>query len=122
MSIAIEITDANFEEEVLNSGLPVLVDFWADWCPPCRLMDPIVEALAAELAGRIRVAKVDSDACPDTAARFGVMSIPTLMVFQDGQPLGRVVGYQPKLVLQQKIEALLSPTGASVAGASGPGR
>jgi thioredoxin 1 len=122
MSIAIPITDANFEEEVINSGLPVLVDFWADWCPPCRLMDPIVEALAVELAGRIRVAKVDSDACPDTAGRFGVMSIPTLMVFKDGQPLGRVVGYQPKLVLQQKIEDLLSRAGASATAAPPPAR
>jgi thioredoxin 1 len=88
MSAAATVTDATFQEEVLDSHLPVLVDFWATWCPPCKLIAPIVEDLATEFAGRMRVTKVNYDDCPAIAARFQVMSIPTLMVFHDGKSVG----------------------------------
>jgi thioredoxin 1 len=108
MSAPVTVTDASFQQEVLDSHLPVLVDFWATWCPPCKLIAPIVEDFATEFAGRMKVAKVDYDTCPAIAGRFQVMSIPTLMVFQDGQPVGRLVGYQPKAALREKLERILS--------------
>jgi thioredoxin 1 len=108
MSNASNVTDTSFQEEVLDSRLPVLVDFWATWCPPCKLIAPIVEDFATEFAGRMKVTKVDYDACPAIAGSFQVMSIPTLMVFQGGQPVGRLVGYQPKAALREGLERLLS--------------
>lgn len=103
------ITDADFEAEVLGSSQPVLVDFWAAWCAPCRMVAPLVAELAVELNGRVKVVKLDVDSNPETPSRLGVMSIPTLILFKDGQPVERTVGYRPDLkrVLREKLEGLL---------------
>ena len=100
---AFQVTDSNFQSEVLSSSEPVLVDFWATWCGPCRMVAPIVEEIASEQNGKLKVAKVDVDANPQTAQQFGVMSIPTLIVFKGGQPVERLVGYMPKAKLMQAL-------------------
>src|SRR5579875_1182794 len=103
------VTDAEFETKVLSSDRPVLVDFWATWCAPCRMVAPVVEAVAADMGDRVRVLKMDVDANPETPARLGIMSIPTLIIFKDGQPAERMVGYRPNLrsLLEERLEALL---------------
>jgi len=98
-----ELTDASFEQEVLNSDQPVLVDFWAPWCGPSRMVGPVVEELAAENEG-VKVAKLNVDDSPNTAAGYGVSSIPTLMIFKGGQVVDRFVGVQPKSRLQDAID------------------
>jgi thioredoxin 1 len=103
----ITVTDASFAQEVLEADVPVLVDFWAAWCSPCKMIAPIVEELAGEFEGRVKVAKVDIDANPTTPGMFGVMSIPTLMVFRDGKPTERIVGYTAKPALKAKLDAVL---------------
>ena len=100
---AVAVTDNTFQSEVLSSSTPVLVDFWATWCGPCRMVAPIVEEIASENNGKLKVAKVDVDANPETAQQFGVMSIPTLIVFKGGQPVERLVGYMPKAKLMQAL-------------------
>jgi thioredoxin 1 len=100
---AVAVTDNTFQSEVLSSSTPVLVDFWATWCGPCRMVAPIVEEIASENNGKLKVAKVDVDANPQTAQQFGVMSIPTLIVFKGGQPVERLVGYMPKAKLMQVL-------------------
>jgi thioredoxin 1 len=107
MAAPLALTDSSFQHEVLEADLPVLVDFWADWCPPCKMIAPIVDDLVGEYQGRLKVTKADYDACPVTAGTYGVMSIPTLMIFRNGEQVGRVVGYQPKAALRNKIDALL---------------
>lgn len=105
---ALQVTDQDFDQVILNGGKPAMVDFWAAWCGPCRMIAPHVEALAQEYAGRAIVAKVDVDANRQTAIRFGIQSIPTLLFFKDGQLVDRVVGAVDKKVLESKLEALLS--------------
>lgn len=105
--MALEITDANFEETVLKSGKVALVDFWAEWCGPCRMIGPSVEELSKEYAGKAVVGKLNVDNNQGVAAQFGIRSIPTLLFFKDGEMVDKQVGVVPKQVLQQKLEALL---------------
>jgi thioredoxin 1 len=101
------VTEATFDRDVLQSRLPVLVDFWAGWCPPCRLIGPIVEEIAAEQAGRLLVAKVDADENPGLVRRFGTLSLPSLLVFVGGVEQGRIVGARPKRALLDELAELL---------------
>jgi thioredoxin len=102
------VTDATFAADVERSPLPVLVDAWAPWCAPCRMIGPVVDELAAELAGRIRVAKLNVDENPATAARFDVRSIPTLLVLKAGREVDRIVGLQPKAEISRRLERLVA--------------
>ena len=101
------ITDANFAAEVERSNLPVLVDFWAAWCGPCRMIAPVIEQLAAELAGRVRVGKLDVDANQVTAGRFRVQSIPSMLIFNDGREVDRIVGMESKQAITQRLQRYL---------------
>jgi thioredoxin 1 len=103
----IEFTDANFDEEVLKSEVPVLVDFWAPWCGPCRQIAPSVEALSSEYAGKIKIGKLNTDDQIDTAAKFGIRSIPTLLVFKGGEVVNQLVGALPKAKIAEQLEKAL---------------
>ncbi len=98
-------TDDNFDEEVLKSKLPVLVDFFAEWCGPCKMMGPVIDELAREYDGKWKIGKCDVDASGATAQKYGVQSIPTLIVFKDGKEVDRMMGFQSKDVLMKKLEA-----------------
>ena len=100
----VTVTDATFAAEVERSPLPVLLDMWAPWCGPCRMVGPVVEESAEEMAGRVRVAKLNVDENPATAARFHVQSIPTLLVLKDGREIERIVGVQPKSAIVQRLQ------------------
>ncbi|WP_291369299.1 MULTISPECIES: thioredoxin [Cyclobacterium] len=104
MAKAIEITDTNFDE-IIKSEQPVLMDFWAEWCGPCKMIGPIVEELAADYEGKATITKLDVDSNPDIASKFGIRSIPTLLIFKDGQVVDKVIGAVPKSVLADKLEA-----------------
>ncbi|MHB8104989.1 MAG: thioredoxin [Dehalococcoidales bacterium] len=108
MSKPVEINDAKFDEMVLKAKMPVLVDFWAPWCGPCRMVAPIVEELANEYEGKVSFFKLNVDDNPNTARQYGVMSIPTLIVFKDGQPASNIVGFRPKPELKKNLDAALA--------------
>lgn len=103
----LKITDANFESEVVKSGTPVLVDFWAEWCGPCRLVGPILEELAPAYSGKLKIGKLNVDENQDAPTQFGVMNIPTMILFKNGKETGRIVGAMGKQDLQKKIDQIL---------------
>ena len=102
------VTDAEFEEKVLNSESPVLVDFWAEWCGPCKMIAPMVDELAEEFDGQMTFAKVDVDSNPITAVKYGIRSIPALLIFRDGQPIDQIIGAIPKGQLRKKLDSALA--------------
>ena len=105
--MATEIKQDNFDTIVMNADKPVLVDFWATWCGPCRMLTPVLEEVSQAHESDLTVAKVNVDDCPDLAMKFGVMSIPTLILFKDGQPVDKRIGYQPKSALEEMIKQAL---------------
>jgi thioredoxin 1 len=105
--MATDVTDQNFEDEVLKSTLPVLVDLWAPWCGPCRMVEPVVDKLAEKYDQRFKFCRLNVDQNPQTASNYQIMSIPTLLFFKDGKIADRVIGAVPQQVLEPKIEALL---------------
>ncbi|HEX2897091.1 MAG TPA: thioredoxin [candidate division Zixibacteria bacterium] len=108
MSNAVVVTDASFEQEVLKSNTPVVVDFWAEWCGPCKMIAPILDEIAREYDGRIKVTKLDVDANNKTAGRYNIMSIPSLLFFKNGQLVDQVVGALPKSQLTTRLEKVLA--------------
>jgi len=108
MGKTVLITDDNFEGEVLNSGVPVLLDFWAEWCPPCRAIAPVLDEIAGDYEGRIKVGKLNVDENPETARAFGIRSIPTMILFKNGTPDGKIIGALPKRHITDVIEGSLS--------------
>ena len=108
MAHPIDITDNSFNAEVVQSDTPVLVDFWAEWCGPCKMIAPIVEELAEEFGDKIKFTKLDVDTNPQSAMNFGIRGIPTLLIFNGGKPVETVVGAVPKSVLKKKLDAALA--------------
>ncbi len=104
----IHVSDEDFDKEVIQSEIPVLVDFWADWCGPCKMIAPVIEELAGEMEGELKVAKLDVDQNKGIASKFGIMSIPTMVVFNDGKAIERFVGFMPKEKLKEEIEKALT--------------
>lgn len=107
MSDLLEVTDETFDAEIVKSDLPVMVDFWAEWCGPCRMVGPVVEELASEYKGKIKVAKMDVDKNRETPAKFGIRNIPTLILFKGGEVAQTIVGAQPKSYLEDEIKKVL---------------
>ena len=108
MAEPIEVTESNWDDKVLNSDLPVLVDFWAEWCGPCKMIAPSVHEMAMEYDGQLNVGKLDVDSNPSIAMKYGVRSIPALIFFKDGKPVDQIVGAVPKGKLKSKVDAVLS--------------
>jgi thioredoxin 1 len=102
-----DVTDQTFESDVIKSDQPVLVDFWAPWCGPCRMVAPIVKELAGEYEGKVQFRKLNTDENPMVAAKFNIRSIPTLLVFKNGQQVGQIVGFRPKAAIKERIESAL---------------
>ena len=107
MSAATNVTDSSFKVDVLDSEVPVLVDFWAPWCGPCRMVAPVVEEIAAQYEGQLKVVKVNTDDNPGIASQYGIRSIPTLMIFKNGEKVDTVVGAVPKTTLSKAVEQYL---------------
>ncbi len=105
MSTPVKLTDSTFEEKVINSDKPVLVDFWAEWCGPCKMIAPVLDEIASDMGDALVIGKLDIDENQNTAMAYGVMSIPTLLLFKNGEPVDRIVGFQPKPQLVSKIQA-----------------
>lgn len=104
----VPVTDATFEQEVLKTDLPVLVDFWAPWCGPCKMIGPVLEEIAQEKAASLKIVKLNVDENQQTAGQFGVMSIPTMILFHKGEPVGQLVGFRPKAELTRILEQAIS--------------
>ncbi len=107
MAHPLVLTDATFDQEVLQSDRPVLVDFWAEWCGPCKVIAPAIAELAAEFEGKVKIAKLDVDSNNDSAAKFGIRGIPALLIFKGGKKVDEIIGAAPKQVIKQRLEALL---------------
>jgi len=107
MADLLEVTDENFDAEIVNSDLPAVVDFWAEWCGPCRMVAPVVKELAEDYKGKIKVAKMDVDQNRQTPARFGIRNIPTLILFKGGEVAQTIVGAQPKSAIEAELKKLL---------------
>jgi thioredoxin 1 len=107
MSKPIEVNDTSFNKQVIESKVPVLVDFWAPWCRPCLMAAPVLEELATEYAGRITFAKLDVDQNAQVAAKYNIMAIPNLIIFKEGKPVSQIVGYKPKEELKKDLDAVL---------------
>jgi len=105
--MAINISDSNFEQEVLQSDIPVIVDFWAEWCGPCKALTPIVEELGEDYAGKVKIVKMDVDANPQTPMKYSIRNIPTLLFFKNGEKVDKQVGLVPKKKLEKKRNTLL---------------
>ena len=103
-----ELTDQNFEDEVINAKGVAMVDFWAEWCMPCKMLAPTIEDVAKEYAGRVKVGKVDTDAARDTAMKFGISAIPTVILFKDGKVAKKLIGLQPKKAFKEALDELLA--------------
>lgn len=108
MSNAAAVTKLDFETEVLQAEEPVLVDFWAPWCMPCRMLAPTLDELASDYSGRVKIVKLNTDENPEVASKYGIRGIPTLIVFKGGEPVDRVVGVNPKSVLAEKLDSVLA--------------
>jgi thioredoxin 1 len=108
MSSPIKVTDSTFDEQVIQSETPVLVDFWAEWCGPCKMIAPVLEELAGEMSDKLVIGKLDVDHNHDTAMAYGVLSIPTLLLFKGGEPVERIVGFQPKPQLMSRLQRHLA--------------
>jgi thioredoxin 1 len=105
--MTIEVTDANFDDVIINAGKPALIDFWAEWCGPCRMLTPIIKEIAEEYGDKIVVGKLDVDSNPGVSYKYGIRNIPTILFFKDGEVADKQVGVVPKGVLSQKIDAIL---------------
>ncbi|MBI2856228.1 MAG: thioredoxin [Chloroflexi bacterium] len=107
MTAPIAVSESEFEQEVLQADTPVLVDFWADWCAPCKMIAPSIDELAVELDGKVKFTKVDVDSNPQVAMKYGIRGIPTLLVFKGGSPVDQLVGAHPKATIKKRLEAAL---------------
>jgi thioredoxin 1 len=105
--VALEFTDANFQDEVLNSDQPVLVDFWAEWCGPCKMLGPVIDELAGDYEGKAKIGKIDIDNNRDAAVQFGIQSIPSIIIFKNGEIVNKFVGISPKEELAEAIDAAM---------------
>jgi len=107
MGDVLEVSDDSFDSEIINADLPAVVDFWAEWCGPCKMVGPVVEELAAAYKGKIKIAKMDVDKNRKTPAKFGIRNIPTLILFKDGEVVNTIIGAQPKRSLEEELKKLL---------------